>query len=333
MNLSFVSAARVLRAFVSVYLRGILGMGFAMTARDRIDQAGALNEHPMRGRFHTAENPFTFQWPAVPPHQFLSERDLAFDTATASGSIALDLSATLATPFPATTPSLLVRYLKLRAGEQLETSFVAGGEVCYVIRGSGESRHGDDNIAWGPGDVFCFPGGDATIHRAGEDAILFVATDEPLLALEGLRAPLTGTSRVRATHWPHHAIEEQFEAVYRRPRTDNTTGCSVMFTGAADVHGYMTIPTINVAINTLSAGSDQRPHRHNGVAVTLAIEGRGIHSMIEDRRVEWSNGAAQITPATMLHSHHNRGAHRMRSLVIQDEGLHHYLRTPGFSFN
>jgi gentisate 1,2-dioxygenase len=95
----------------------------------------------------------------------------------------------------------------------------------------------------------------------------------------------------------------------------------------------MTIPSINVAINTLAAGGDQRPHRHNGVAVTLAIQGEGIYSMIGGQRVDWSTGAAQITPATLLHSHHNRGVKRMRSLVIQDEGLHHYTRTPGFSFD
>ena len=54
--------------------------------------------------------------------------------------------------------------------------------------------------------------------------------------------------------------------------------------------------------------------------------------MIDGERVDWSTGAAQITPATLLHSHHSRGTQRMRSFVIQDEGLHHYTRTPGFSF-
>ena len=46
-----------------------------------------------------------------------------------------------------------------------------------------------------------------------------------------------------------------------------------------------TIPMVNTAINTLEAGGDQRPHRHNGAAITLAIEGEGIHSMIEDEKV------------------------------------------------
>jgi hypothetical protein len=43
--------------------------------------------------------------------------------------------------------------------------------------------------------------------------------------------------------------------------------------------------------------------------------------------------AYPATTPTLLHSHHNRGSLRMRSLVIQDEGLHFYTRTPGFSFD
>ena len=73
--------------------------------------------------------------------------------------------------------------------------------------------------------------------------------------------------------------------------------------------------------------------RHNGAAITLSIQGEGVYSMIEDEKVPWSDGAAQITPATELHSHHNRGSGRMRSLVVQDEGLHFYTRTPGFSWD
>jgi len=55
--------------------------------------------------------------------------------------------------------------------------------------------------------------------------------------------------------------------------------------------------------------------------------------MIEDEKVPWVSGAAQITPAAELHSHHNQGNRRMRSFVVQDEGLHFYLRTPGFSWD
>ena len=47
----------------------------------------------------------------------------------------------------------------------------------------------------------------------------------------------------------------------------------------------------------------------------------------------WSDRAAQITPPTSMHSHHNRGTERMRCLIFQDEALHYYTRTPGFSFD
>jgi gentisate 1,2-dioxygenase len=287
-----------------------------------------------RARYHTSANPFRFNWPAVPVRQFLAERDRAFDRAAPTGPVALDSADVLGTRYPATTPTLLARYLRVRAGEQLRTAFVASGEVCYVITGKGESCNGGDCIAWGEGDVFCLPGGNESLHQAGDaDCVLFLATNEPLLGFEGLRAPAPGAAMVEAVHWPHAQIEQHFAAIRDRPITAETTGHSVMFTSAPMAPGYATIPSINVAINTLAGGRDQRPHRHNGAAITLAIQGEGVHSMVGDQRVEWSAGAAQITPATLLHSHHNRGTRRMRSLVIQDEGLHYYMRTPGFSFD
>jgi gentisate 1,2-dioxygenase len=287
-----------------------------------------------RARYLTNENGFAFSWPAVPIHQFLAERDRAFDAGSPSGLIALDIGALLATPYPATTPTLLCRYVRIRAGEQVRTAFVASGEIYYVMSGSGTSGNGSDAIGWTAGDVFCFPGGGETTHRAASvNGLLFCVTNEPLLAFERLRAPLPGQAVVEATHWPAAEIEDQFQAVWRRPVSANTTGNSVQFSTTALAPSSNTIPTINTAINTLEAGCDQRPHRHNGAAVTLAIQGEGIHSLIDGKRVDWSTGAAQITPATMLHSHHSRGPQRMRSFVIQDEGLHHYTRTPGFSFD
>lgn len=296
--------------------------------------AGTATSFQRRARYIANENGFAFSLPPVPPRQFLAERDRAFDSACPTGMILLDIADVLGTAYPATTPTLLCRYLKIRAGERLSTAFVSGGEVCYVMSGQGESRNREDCIAWGEGDVFCFPGGAETVHLAGNsDCLVFVITNEPLLALERLRAPAPGDAPFEATHWPAAEIERRFQAVYQRPITGTTTGHAVQFSTEALAPSTHTIPSINVSINTLVAGGDQRPHRHNGVAVTLALEGEGVSSMIDGRRVDWSTGAAQITPATKLHSHHNRGPRRMRSLVIQDEALHDYTRTPGFSFD
>jgi gentisate 1,2-dioxygenase len=303
------------------------------------DQAVATRDvaqtpYARRARYNTAENGFAFAWPAVPARQFLAERDRAFAANTPTGMIPLDQSSDLTTSYPATTPTLLARYIKIRAGESLRTDFVASGELYYVMHGAGESSNAGETIVWVEGDVFCFPGGATTVHNAAAiDCLLFVATNEPLLSFEGLRAPAPGKAVVEATHWPAQEINRQFEAVWQRPITPNTTGHSVQFTSAALAPSFNTIPTINSAINSLAPGADQRPHRHNGVAITLAIHGEGIFSKIDGQRVDWSDGAAMITPAAALHSHHNRGTRRMRSLVIQDEGLHHYTRTAGFSFD
>ncbi|MDP6708338.1 MAG: cupin domain-containing protein [Alphaproteobacteria bacterium] len=294
----------------------------------------ADNIYSLRARYHSADNNFEFAWPPVPARQFLAERDAAFDPSAPTGLIALDAADALGTAYPATTPTLLLRYARLRAGEALSTRLRAGGEIAYVMAGQGQSRNGADAIAWRAGDLFCFPGGAETTHRAGaEDSLLLVASNEPLLALERLSPPLPGDSVVEAVHWPAAEIARRFEAIWQRPITEHTTGHAVLFSSPALAPSTNTLPSINVAINSLEAGRDQRPHRHNGVALTLAIQGRGVHSMIEGQRVDWSDGAVKVTPPAALHSHHNRGTERMLSLVIQDEALHYYTRTPGFSFD
>ena len=125
-----------------------------------------------RARYFSDDNGFNFRWPPVPVRQFLAERDRAFDPATPTGMIALDTSDALGTPFPATTPALLLRYLNIRAGEELRTNLVASGEIYYVISGSGQSHNGSDSITWGEGDMFLFGGGRETVHRAaGRDCL------------------------------------------------------------------------------------------------------------------------------------------------------------------
>ena len=289
--------------------------------------------YAQRARYVCNENGFAFSYPPVQARQFLAEREWAFDQDAASGMLDLDASNALGTAYAATTPSLLCRYIKVRAGDRLSSIVVATGEVFYVIAGRGASRKGVDEIAWSAGDVFCFPGAVETVHTAIDDALLFSVTDAPLLAFAAMGAPAPDHATVDAVIWSATEIDRRFEEVYKRPITEQTTGAVVQFATRRTEPNFTTTPFINAAINTLAPGCDQRPHRHNGVAVTLAIQGDGVHSMIEGEQIDWVSGAAQITPATALHSHHNRGDKRMRSLVIQDEGLHVYTRTPGFSFD
>ena len=286
-----------------------------------------------RAIWNTPENAFDWSWPKVPRHQFLSEKEKAYDFNGDSLLIPLDISNVLKTSYMATTPSILARYIKINSKKNLSHILSTSGEIYYVLEGKGFSKNENEMIEWSKGDVFCFPGGKETEHSSiADNSILFLVTNEPLLNFEQL-SPSNNNSNILPSHWPHEKTSSFLEERYKRPKTKETSGVAVLFSTEETLPSRNTIPSINTSINTLEAGGDQRPHRHNGVAITLAIEGEKVYSMIEDQKIDWKNGVAQITPAAELHSHHNRGSKRMISFVVQDEGLHWYLRTTGFSWD
>src|SRR5215470_9495389 len=95
--------------------------------------------HTKHARYYASGEGFNIKHSRVPAHTFLAERDVALSAATPTGLIALDLSGSLDIEAPATTPLVLARYARIRAGETLTTRFTASGEIYYVIRGAGES--------------------------------------------------------------------------------------------------------------------------------------------------------------------------------------------------
>jgi hypothetical protein len=78
-----------------------------------------------RGRFFNTGNAFDVKLPPVPDHLFTDEPIAALAADTPTSLIACDISRELACPFPATSPLVLVRYGKIRAGETLHTDFAA----------------------------------------------------------------------------------------------------------------------------------------------------------------------------------------------------------------
>ena len=72
-----------------------------------------------RAIYNSPENFFNWSWPDVPRHQFLDERNKAYDPNGETSLIELDISNVLETPYPATIPAILARYIKVRTGETL----------------------------------------------------------------------------------------------------------------------------------------------------------------------------------------------------------------------
>lgn len=289
---------------------------------------------PEAGRaiFYTPANSFDHPQPAVPRHVFRAEAAQALGNGTPTGEIVLDLSDRLQVPGPATTPTLLARYLVVRGGEAFARARQASCEVYHVMRGAGRSEQGPHCIQWGPGDTLLFPGGEPVRHEAQEGgALLYLVTDEPLLAFCGALAPAPHAARTVPTHYTRTATLQALEGISHRKSTEQA-GRAVIFTNPQFAQTHTIGPFISANINTLLPGDDQLAHRHNAAALTLALEAEGVHSVIEGEQVAWTEGAVMVTPPGELHSHHNRGNKTMWSFVAQDAGLHYHARTVGFAF-
>jgi gentisate 1,2-dioxygenase len=289
--------------------------------------------YTLRARYFDSGNAFALKYPPVPCHQFLAERDRAFDAATGSALIPLDLSDRLGLEFPATTPLILTCYARIRAGERLTTRFKASGELYYVLRGRGRTVNGEDTIAWAAGDVFCLPGGGESVHLAdGDDGVLWVITNEPELAFEHLEPPAPGHHVTRAVHYPADEIRAQLQRVAEKLEGQKIAGLALVFSSVDQAHHRNVLPTLTLAVNQLPPGEVQLPHRHNSAAVTLSIQGEGCYSMIGGRRIDWQRDAVMVTPPGDVHSHHNDGPQWMSCLIVQDGGLHYHCRTMDFRF-
>lgn len=295
--------------------------------------ASPRTEAEKRALYFNTGNAFNLKLPVVPDISFTDEPKLALDKNTPTSLIACDRSKEMAMPFPATTPLVLARYGRIRAGESLKTRFVASGVIFYVITGTGTTTCGDERIEWKQGDVFIMPGGpELTSTANGDDAVLWIVTNEPQLSFESLQAPAEGDAPTDAVHFPSEEIDRQIEMIYEIGRGNDIAGSALIFSSTKQEGIRNVLPTLTVAMNSLPAGMTQRPHRHNSVAVSLVIEGDKCFSTIDGRRKEWAPFATTITPPTSVHSHHNAGDKLAKFLIVQDGGIYYYTRALGFEF-
>ncbi|MGH6914279.1 MAG: hypothetical protein ACREH3_11310, partial [Geminicoccales bacterium] len=266
-------------------------------ASDGERAAGADTPYTERARFFDSSNAFNLSYPPVPCHQFLEERDRALDPATGTALIPLDLSDRLDIDFAATTPLMLTRYVRIRAGDRLALRLKASGELYYVIAGSGSSSKAADTIQWGPGDVFCLPGGGETAHVAGaEDCVLWLITNEPQLAFEHLEPAPPDHAVTGAVHYPADEIRQQLARVQDKLSGKKIAGLALIFSSAEQARRRNILPSLTLAMNQLPPGDFQRPHRHNSAAITLNIRCKGCYSMIDGQRVDWKPHAVMVTP-------------------------------------
>jgi gentisate 1,2-dioxygenase len=69
---------------------------------------------------------------------------------------------------------------RLAAGQKTARFRSSANFLYLVLQGSGRSVVDGNSFEWARGDVIVVPCWRPVIHEAGEDAILFSATDEPV---------------------------------------------------------------------------------------------------------------------------------------------------------
>jgi quercetin dioxygenase-like cupin family protein len=282
-----------------------------------------------RARYFNSGNAFKIALSPVPPRLFTDEPAQALDPAAPSMMLNCDASAELGCDFPATTPFVLARYLRLCAGKALAAEAMASGLFHYVIAGQGRTELGDEAISWGPGDLFTIPGGELYRIATETDAVLWVVGNDPLLAYEALQPGGVVTGLV---HYPAAEIAAQLARLDAYPPGPGQSGLGLIFSSDLREHQRNALPSLTLSLNTLPPGEFQPAHRHNAVAVTLVVQGEGCYSMIGGQRVDWAPWATMVTPPASVHSHHNDGPARAMFLIVQDGGLHQHARTMDFAF-
>ncbi len=274
--------------------------------------------------------------PGIPITQFAADLYATGE----SRIVPLDLSRELQTPYPATSPSLLASFVRIRMGEQLLTSPNASSEFFYVIRGSGHTETDEGSIDWKTGDFVALPGLEAT-HHADTDSAFYLVNDSPLFEYLGAQK---ARARFQPTRYSREAVMAELEAAKNDPLAATRSRVSVLLANK-NFEQTMTIThTLWAMFGVVSPGTRQLPHRHQSVALDFVVDAQpGVYTLlgpeldengtIKDAvRVDWARGAAFVTPPGYWHEHVNASGADAYVMPIQDAGLHTYLRTLDIQF-
>jgi len=298
-----------------------------------------MSIHAQRARYLPVERGFNIERPPIEPQAFVAEMTRAFGSDAPTGFTPLDLSAVLGTTYAATTPFMLARYARIRRGEQLACTLAASGEMWAILRGRGTLERCGERLEWCEQDMFALPGGVASTWRADEDSVLWIATDEPTLAFEGVRPECVERAPIESTHYRADDVARELRALYDRPLGPDTPGRALFMTTERTERLGTCLPSMTLTLNAVRPGEAQRRHRHNAAAIVLALNESRCTSTIAGRTFPWTRHVTLLTPAGVEHDHRNAATEDpvtdddvALALIVQDGGLHYYGRTMGFAF-
>jgi gentisate 1,2-dioxygenase len=266
--------------------------------------------------------------------------DLYCDQPT--GIIPLDLSKDLGiTTGDATSPALLANFVRIRAGEQIDTSPNATSQLYYVLYGRGMAAVGGRLVQWEKGDFLTLPAGARTVFYADAETAMYWVHDEPLLRYLGVQAT---EPRFRPTKFRRADAVAELEHIASRPDAKSKNRVSVLLANAAQEQTLTLTHVLWAMFGVLPPGQEQRPHRHQSVALDLILDAQpGCYTLLGSRlndrgdiadpiRVDWQAGGAFTTPPGMWHAHYNESDAPAHLIPVQDAGLQTHLRSLDMQF-
>lgn len=261
--------------------------------------------------------------------------------------IPFDLSKQLGVTYPATSPNLMSSFLKILAGESLQTKAVATSQAFYVIRGEGVSHSDHGDIKWAEGDLFVLPATSTKVtHDASIDTAIYWVTDEPLMRYLGVGPT---EQKFQPTMFKKERMLEEVENISHRPGAEHLNRLGVLLGNKVTENSTKTLTHVLWSLlNRLPPKDAQRPHRHQSVALDLCVSSsatdtKGVYTLMgpeldadgwvkDPIRCDWVAGSVFVTPPGWWHSHHNETDEPAWVLPMQDAGLYTYQRSLDIRF-
>jgi gentisate 1,2-dioxygenase len=256
--------------------------------------------------------------------------------------ITLDLSEELRTEFPATSPSLLANFIRINAGDSINTQPNATSELYYIISGAGSTEVNGETISWKKGDFLTLPSGSVSRHTATEDTTIYYILDTPLLDYLGAKAT---EARFKPTLFTAEQAQAKLDEVANAPDAHLKNRISILLNNEKFDQTLTITHVLWAMFGIVPIGSNQAPHSHKSVALDfVAYAAPGTYTLVGDKvdpvtaqiidpiRIDWVTGKAFVTPPGLWHSHHNESGEAAFVIPIQDAGLQTYLRTLDIQF-
>jgi gentisate 1,2-dioxygenase len=213
--------------------------------------------------------------------------------------------------------------------------------VLYVIKGSGEVSQGETRFGFAGGGFITLPGGTSAKLTASVETTMYYVDDEPLMQYLGASV---AAPRFKPTYYSPELAQAELRKVAADPSAHKRSRVSVLLGNENFPQTRTATHTLWAMYGLLPAHSEQKPHRHQSIALDFIVEApAGCYSLVgtkldadgniaNPQRVDWISGMAFVTPPGYWHAHYNESDKEALLIPIQDAGLQTYLRALDIRF-